>query len=516
MSTCTLLESPPMSSIDRLLVRPVQEGARLRALALLEEVRRERVRLADLEDVEVVHDFRVALRRLRSLLKAHRAHLGRRAAQVRKRLGDIADLTAEARDAEVHLQWLESRRAGRGATGRPAFEWLRARLREQKERGYTAVRTDAAQAFDALLPKASRRLARFVRDVSADRDEPTLAAALAALLVEHADDLRRTLGEVASAADVAKAHQARIVGKQLRYLLEPLGDSELVGEAARGAVKALKGLQDVLGELHDAHVMTQVVQQAIVDAAAERARQVGEAVFDGKRGRGPRDLRPGLVAIARQVRTRRDGLYRELVARRPGVDALVEEVRALAGDLARAVPVRVERKYLCRAAPAVAGAEMVDIEEGYLPGDRIEERLRRVRAADGGVRLTRGIEVADGVRRTEVEEECPRELFERLWPLTEGRRIAKIRYRVKDGDLVWDIDRFEGRDLILAEVELPSDATQVTPPGWLAEVIVRDVTGERDLTDEAIASSSAAPAAAAVRPAARRGRRRRGAGSRPR
>ncbi|HKA86936.1 MAG TPA: CHAD domain-containing protein [Haliangiales bacterium] len=482
-----------MSSFDRLLVRPVQEGARLRALALLDEVVRERARLADVEDAEVVHDFRVALRRLRSLLKAHRAHLGGKVAKLRKRLGDVAALTAEARDAEVQLAWLESRRGGRGAAGRPAFDWLCARLRDHKDRGYTAVRTEAAQAFDALLPRARRRLARFVRDVSADRDEPTLAGALAALLIEHAEGLRAKLGEVASAADVTNAHEARILGKQLRYLLEPLAESTPVGEAARVAVKALKGLQDVLGELHDAHVMAQVVQQAIVDAAAERARQLGEAVFDGRRGRRPRDVRPGLVAIARQVRARRDGLYRELVARRPGVEELVDDVRALAAELARAVPeLRMERKYLLRAMPGVAGAEMVDIEEGYLPGGRLEERLRRVRDAGGGVRLTRALELADGVRRTEVEEECPRELFDRLWPLTEGRRIAKIRWRVKDGDLVWNIDRFEGRDLIVAEVELSGEGTQVTPPAWLADAIVRDVTGEPEFADAAIAAASAA------------------------
>src|SRR5262249_4669502 len=244
-----------------------------------------------------------------------------------------------------------------------------------------------------------------------------------------------------------------------------LAESTPVGEAARVAVKALKGLQDVLGELHDAHVMAQVVQQAIVDAAAERARQLGEAVFDGRRGRRPRDVRPGLVAIARQVRARPHGLYRELVARRPGGEELVDAVRALAAELARAVPeLRMERKYLLRAMPGVAGAEMVDIEEGYLPGGRLEERLRRVRDAGGGVRLTRALELADGVRRTEVEEECPRELFDRLWPLTEGRRIAKIRWRVKDGDLVWNIDRFEGRDLIVAEGELSGEGRQVSPP----------------------------------------------------
>jgi len=496
-------------SIDDLLDRPVQEGARVQALALLDAAVKERGRLGDPDDAEAVHDFRVALRRLRSLLKAHRPHLGKKVEKLRKELGDIADLTGGARDAEVQLEWLGQQRQGLSAARRPALDWLAALLLEKKEQGYGAVRTRAAADLDALLPSARQRLARFKRDISAD-DGPTLAAALAGLLVEHADGLRKRLGEVHSPADETIAHEARILGKQLRYLLEPLVESEQVGAAAKTTVKSLKGLQDVLGELHDAHVLGHVVQQAIIDAAAERARRLGAAVFDGEDLKKARDLRPGLVAVAEKVRDRRDGLYRDLVERGGDVAALVDAVGALArklGDPAK--DVEIERKYLLRAMPAVDGAEKLEIEQGYLPGERLKERLRRMRGPDGVERLIRGMKLGTGVRRTEVEEECPAELFEKLWPLTLGRRIAKTRYRIKDGDLVWEIDRFKGRDLLLAEVELPTEATEVVPPGWLAGAIVRDVTGEKEFTNEALASVAPAKRATARAVAKPRPKRRR-------
>jgi CYTH domain-containing protein len=138
--------------------------------------------------------------------------------------------------------------------------------------------------------------------------------------------------------------------------------------------------------------------------------------------------------------------------------------------------------------PNVDGADLVEIEQGWIPGERLKERFRRMRESDGRWQLIRGMKLGTGIRRTEVEEACPPELFEKLWPLTAGRRIAKKRYRIADGDLVWEIDQFADRDLVLAEIELPTESTPVTPPPWIAGLIVREVTGEKAFTNEALAS----------------------------
>ena len=493
----------PSFSIDALLARPVEEGVRLQALALLEALRSERARLDQPGDDEAVHDFRVALRRLRSLLKSHRPHLSGKVEKVRKMLGDVAELTTEARDAEVQLAWLGEQKLP--TTRRPALVWLKARLEERKQHGYTAARTAAVQALDALLSKAEKRLGRFERDVTAAAGESALGPALASLLIENAEGLARRLAEVASATDETTAHEARILGKQLRYLLEPLVDSEAVGADAKKAVKDLKELQDILGELHDAHVLGHVVEQAMVDAAAERARLLGAAVLGGppaagtRKPRAPRDLRPGLVTVAGKVRDRRDRQFKALVEHRPTVDTLVGEVIALAGRLGAGAGVEIERKYLLRGMPEVEGAEVFQIEQGWIAGERLKERLRRMSGPDGQVRLIRGMKLGAGIRRTEVEEDCPADLFEKLWPLTAGHRIVKQRYKVPDGDLTWEIDRFTDRDLFLAEVELPSETTEVKPPAWLAPLIVREVTGVRAYTNEALASAKPSRIVKAVR-----------------
>jgi CYTH domain-containing protein len=128
---------------------------------------------------------------------------------------------------------------------------------------------------------------------------------------------------------------------------------------------------------------------------------------------------------------------------------------------------------------AIANAPEQEVEQGWLPGSRIAERLRRIRSTDGEA-LLRTVKLGAGVTRVELEEEMTRELFDVLWPLTEGRRVRKRRFRVTDGELTWEIDQFIDRDLCLAEVELPSADVHPELPAWLEPHVVREVTGEAE------------------------------------
>jgi CYTH domain-containing protein len=138
----------------------------------------------------------------------------------------------------------------------------------------------------------------------------------------------------------------------------------------------------------------------------------------------------------------------------------------------------IERKYLLSALPERArGAPSVEIEQGWMPGGDPRTRLRRETSAEG-VRFLRTIKQGRGLRRSEVEEDIPAAEFERLWPATEGCRVRKRRYRVSEGDLVWEVDEFRDRPLVLAEVELPAEGHPVELPAWLRPVLVREVTEE--------------------------------------
>src|SRR3954462_14664612 len=95
---------------------------------------------------------------------------------------------------------------------------------------------------------------------------------------------------------------------------------------------------------------------------------------------------------------------------------------------ARPADREIERKYLLRGLPErVATAESIEIDQGYIPGDRIGERIRRARNADG-LRYYRTIKAGSGIEKLEIEEETTAEFFGAVWPLTRGARVHKRRY----------------------------------------------------------------------------------------
>lgn len=152
------------------------------------------------------------------------------------------------------------------------------------------------------------------------------------------------------------------------------------------------------------------------------------------------------------------------------------------------MPLEIERKFLLSALPsAVAGAESVEIDQGYIPGTQIKERIRRVRGP-AGVEYVRTFKTGVGIERVEIEEPTNDQFFLAVWPLTRGCRVQKRRYVIPDGALLWEIDEFLDRPkLWLAEVELERADQPVTPPEWLRPLIVREVTDEPAYTNHALA-----------------------------
>lgn len=116
------------------------------------------------------------------------------------------------------------------------------------------------------------------------------------------------------------------------------------------------------------------------------------------------------------------------------------------------------------------------IVQGYLvvAEDGSEARVRRRRE-----RTWLTVKRGSGLVRREEEVEIDSAQFDRLWPLTEGRRIEKTRYEISIGDrLVIELDVYEGAlsGLLTAEVEFPSVAAAESfePPSWLGEEVTDD------------------------------------------
>lgn len=332
-----------------LLDRPAGEAVRRIALALLARAESAAVRLADPEalDPEALHDFRVAVRRLRSCLRAYREPL---AESVSKkplaRLRALATATNPGRDAEVQLAWLARERPALRPHERAGYDWLAARIEKRQQEAYAIVREELLDGFASLADRLRDRLAHYRVEIELDTEDArpqTFRSVLAPALAQHAAALAEDLARVDSLADEKEAHAARLEAKRLRYLLEPLTPALL--PTARPALQELRALQDLLGELNDAHLLAEAIGQATAEAAADQARHLHDLALAGATRElataRRRTARTGLLTLATRLATHRTALFARLDAgwlRGRKSQQLVAEVERLTATLVPGIP----------------------------------------------------------------------------------------------------------------------------------------------------------------------------------
>jgi CHAD domain-containing protein/CYTH domain-containing protein len=456
---------------DNLLDLPAEETARLIALSMIEPLRTAPERLDHPEDTEALHDFRVGLRRLRTCLRVYRPQLrGSIGRKIRQRLGEISDATRESRDLEVHIAWAREQATGLLADQSAGVHWLLGLMEQKRSLADASLAEVVERRFDPTVERLERQLGRYRTVVRLDhRHLPETGAAVMGRRVRRLTrELRQDLGQVHSVEDAEPAHRARIDAKRLRYVLEAASGRI---EGVDAVIAKLKALQDDLGDLHDSHVFV--------------------AELDGITEKAPQEVRAGLLVLGERLRRRGVETFARLSAdwlngaTRPFF-AEVEEVADRLSS-AKTPGVEIERKYLLRALPdVVQEIPPLKIRQGYLPGSLLLERIREVQSSNGPT-WYRTVKSGAGISRIELEDETSLQVFEAMWPLTEGRRVLKCRYRIPDGDLIWEIDQFTDRDLVLAEVELPSAEVQVEPPAWLAPHVVGEVTDDPAYTNFSLA-----------------------------
>jgi adenylate cyclase len=155
----------------------------------------------------------------------------------------------------------------------------------------------------------------------------------------------------------------------------------------------------------------------------------------------------------------------------------------------------IERKFLVPEPPADLGRwPSTRIEQGYLAigADGTEVRVRR---RDGTATLT--VKGGRGRSRTEEEIGIDAERFERLWPLTEGRRLEKTRYVIPAAGLELEVDVYAGAltGLTVAEVEFAGEeeASAFEPAEWFG----REVTDDARFKNQRLACDGVPPHAGA-------------------
>lgn len=242
--------------------------------------------LKDPKDDEAVHDLRVAIRRMRTLLKVSRRLFGRwHTDVVRYELAEVMRATAALRDEEVLEKTLEGKGEG------PEFERWRGR---RKAREAKLRRTVVAHVERGDLDRARRMLeALIVFPV-----KPKHNVALARFARRATSRARRKVerGRDADVMAPAEMHDLRIAYKELRYSIELFADA--LPFDARTHLNSAIMFQKRLGDLHDADVAIAVIRsakglptavrrQALTSLAALRAKRATKYLRELDRAGAP-------------------------------------------------------------------------------------------------------------------------------------------------------------------------------------------------------------------------------------
>jgi CHAD domain-containing protein len=226
------------------------------------------------EDIEELHDMRVATRRMRAAFevfkeafkeKALKPHLkGLRATG--RALGHVRDLDVFMEKAQHYLDTLpEEQRAGltpllnawqveREAARLAMLEHLQGgEYQVFKHRFYEFLRTPGAG----------------IKKQTGPGPQPSLVQELVPVLIYTRLAEVRAFSSCLETATLEQLHALRIEFKKLRYTLEFF--REVLGEENKEVIGCLKSLQDHLGDLNDANVACQILRKFLDESETKQA-----------------------------------------------------------------------------------------------------------------------------------------------------------------------------------------------------------------------------------------------------
>ena len=218
-------------------------------------------------NLEFLHEYRVALRKIRSVLSLFRGtYESARTANLKARFAAIVAATGPVRDLDVYLLEKPTFYALVPKPLHPGLDAMFATLAQDRQaawvklvrylgsRAYLQDMTDLGAVFAdrALLARGPQA------DLAADDFATTL-------IWKRYRKMRKIACAIGPNSDASAVHALRIQGKKLRYLIEffaPL----FAAAKVKPLLKPLKALQDHLGKVNDCAVQQVTLQRFLTEA----------------------------------------------------------------------------------------------------------------------------------------------------------------------------------------------------------------------------------------------------------
>ncbi len=253
-----------------------QPSARVFALvleSLLEEFRRREESVRSGGDVEDLHQYRVVLRRARSVLVAgDRVFPAEELSLLSAMAAQLAALTSPLRDLDVLLEDLDDRVGQTAERLRPGADALRSELQVARDRARAELTASLDGDFSTVFTRRWQTMASVYRvggtEPGVDALRPT--GPVVDAVVWDTFRALRTQGRRAVGSGVdADWHRLRKRLKRFRYVLMAFADLYPPGTFSK-VLRELADLQDGLGELQD-----HVARADLIEAAGLRAGGAG-------------------------------------------------------------------------------------------------------------------------------------------------------------------------------------------------------------------------------------------------
>ena len=230
--------------------KPVPNQLLLEALReRWKKYRRELTRCRKEFSNEAVHDVRVALRRLLSLIQLLNSVSPRpRLRKVRRALKEQLDEFADLRDTQVMLAEIS-----RTIDGLPQLEKIQGHL-EMVERGLLKELRKKLRKLN--LKDVTRRIWK-TRDALRDESKDNLVAPI----LRSVDDAFLAVKQRHGMIDPTRSatiHSVRVAFKKFRYMVEII--HPLLERFPDGNLKLMNGYQTLMGEIQDAEVFLQTLE----------------------------------------------------------------------------------------------------------------------------------------------------------------------------------------------------------------------------------------------------------------
>lgn len=226
-------------------------------------------------DPEDLHQMRVAVRRLRAVLRASRALFDPKVVErLRSELDWLGARLGLVRDLDVLHAYLQPRLAPLAGAEHRAGQRVLRRLGGDRAR----ARAGLHEALDSpRYPRILEQLETFLSRPPASTSDVSLPDVAAT----EWKRLRKAVQKLPGRPSTDELHAVRIKVKRARYAAE-------LARAAAGArgkrfIRQAKKLQDILGDLQDAVVIEQYLHDAI--DRTEPAQALGEHLVKGQRKR---------------------------------------------------------------------------------------------------------------------------------------------------------------------------------------------------------------------------------------